>query len=242
MPAGARTGESSGEGVRPPRRVRESSSFRRLHARIRKALSAIDVEVGRVSRGRGRTKGAPQESSTRHGTRGARGDGAADGGSWEPRRPGSEKRAARPAGPGETRWRKREEYDARAQARRRGSRTSAAGSGGRASRSSKKLRAELKETVGRAQREKFDSVAERKTSTEVGRGPAAQGAEGSLQLEPSRRTTRRGSRPGIEVCTWPGRQGGIQRMSLLSGGEKSLGGAYLSFSLLLRSCHSSFAR
>jgi chromosome segregation protein len=89
-----------------------------------------------------------------------------------------------------------------------------------------KLSAELKETVERRFNETFDAV--QKNFHEVA-GTLFPGGEGSLQLTIPEDDE---SQPGIEVHLRPvGKR--IQRLSLLSGGEKSLGAISFLFALFL---------
>jgi chromosome segregation protein len=89
-----------------------------------------------------------------------------------------------------------------------------------------KLSAELKETVERRFTETFDAV--QKNFHEVA-GTLFPGGEGSLQLTIPEDDE---SQPGIEVHLRPvGKR--IQRLSLLSGGEKSLGAISFLFALFL---------
>ncbi|HVA29961.1 MAG TPA: chromosome segregation protein SMC [Gaiellaceae bacterium] len=89
-----------------------------------------------------------------------------------------------------------------------------------------KLSAELKETVERRFAETFDSV--QKHFHEVA-GTLFPGGEGSLQLTLPEDDE---SQPGIEVHLRPmGKK--VQRLSLLSGGEKSLGAISFLFALFL---------
>jgi chromosome segregation protein len=89
-----------------------------------------------------------------------------------------------------------------------------------------KLSAELKETVETRFNETFDSV--QKNFHEVA-GTLFPGGEGSLQLTIPEDDE---SQPGIEVHLRPvGKR--IQRLSLLSGGEKSLGAISFLFALFL---------
>jgi chromosome segregation protein len=89
-----------------------------------------------------------------------------------------------------------------------------------------KLSAELKETVERRFNETFDAV--QKHFHEVA-GTLFPGGEGSLQLTIPEDDE---SQPGIEVHLRPvGKK--VQRLSLLSGGEKSLGAISFLFALFL---------
>ena len=92
-----------------------------------------------------------------------------------------------------------------------------------------KLRTELTETVERRFTETFDAVQrhfEDVTATRLPRrrGPAA--------ADRGRRTTRTSEEPGVEVELRPAGKR-VQRLSLLSGGEKALGAIAFLFALFL---------
>ena len=90
-----------------------------------------------------------------------------------------------------------------------------------------KLRAELTETVERRFAETFDAV---QTNFAEVAATLFPGGEGRLQLDRGRR--RRGAQPGIEVHLRPAGKK-VQRLSLLSGGEKALGAISFLFALFL---------